>query len=321
MALTETNRSTTLGAAWAIAAVFCFSVNDVFIKFLSGSYALHEIVLIRSSVGLLVVLGLIVPLAGGLARLKTQRLGAHILRGLCVVFANLCFFLGLAAMPLAEAVAIFFVSPLLISLASVVFLGETVGARRWSAIAVGLVGVLIVLRPGTSAFQYAALLPLAAAFGYAGLHVLTRKIGGTEGGASLIFYVQLTFLVVSLLIGLVLGDGKFEGSQQPSLAFLFRAWIWPTPEDAWILLFVGVTSAFGGYAIGQAYRMSEAALVAPFEYAAMPLAILWGILVFGEVPDVIAIAGIVLILASGLFLVWREAVVRRARPSRPPAHR
>lgn len=313
--------STTLGAAWAMAAVFCFSVNDVVIKLMSGGYALHEIVLIRSLIGLAVVLGVIVPLSGGLRMLRTRRLGAHILRGLFVVFANLCFFLGLAALPLAEAVAIFFVCPLLISAASVLFLGETVGPRRWAAIAVGLVGVLVVLRPGTAAFQPASLLPLAAAFGYAGLHTLTRRIGGTEGGAALAFYVQVTFLVTSLLIGLALGDGRFAGSDQPSLAFLFRAWTWPIPGDRGFFVLVGITSAFGGYAIGRAYQMSEAALVAPFEYSAMPLAIFWGALVFGEVPDAVALVGIALILAAGLVLVWREAAVRRARPSRPPAHR
>lgn len=222
---------------------------------------------------------------------------------------------------LAEAVAIFFVSPLLISIASVVFLGETVGPRRWTTIGLGFLGVLIVLRPGTEAFQLAFLLPLAAAFGYAALHILTRKIGVTESGASLAFYIQVTFLVVSLGIGLSLGDGRFGAQDHPSLAFLFRAWIWPAGVDWPILVAVGVTSAFGGYAIGQAYKLSEAAFVAPFEYAAMPMAVLWGYLVFSELPDTVAVFGILLILGSGIYLILREAALRRSVKSRPPSHR
>lgn len=321
MSLVTSPPASMAGAAWATGAVVLFSVNDMLIKFLSGEYALHEVVLIRSLVGMCVVLGLIVPLSGGLPALRTRRLGIHIVRGLCVVFANLCFFLGLAAMPLAEAVAIFFVSPLLISVASVVFLGEKVGPRRWAAIGLGLVGVAIVLRPGTEAFQPASLLPLMAAFGYAALHTLTRKIGGTEGATAMIFYIQVTFIVTSALIGLAVGHGGFAGSGHPSLEFLLRGWSVPEWSDFLIMAFVGVASAGGGYAIGQAYRLSEAALVAPFEYAALPLSVLWGWLVFGELPDAVAFAGIALILAAGLILVWREAAVRRATVSRPPAPR
>lgn len=321
MTFAEPRPATMAGAVWAMAAVFLFSTNDFLIKFLSGDYALHQIVLIRSVVGLAVVLGVIVPLSGGLPALRTQRLGIHIVRGLCVVFANLCFFLGLAALPLAEAVAVFFVSPLLISVASVVFLGESVGPRRWGAIFVGLIGVLIVLRPGTEAFQPASLLPLLAALGYAGLHTLTRKIGGTEGATAMIFYVQMTFIVTSAVIGLALGHGAFAGSGDPSLEFLLRGWGTPSMEDLAIMAFVGIASAGGGYAIGQAYRQSEAALVAPFEYAAMPLSVFWGWLIFDELPDSVAFAGITLILLAGLMLVWREAAARRTTVSRPPVPR
>lgn len=299
-------QKSSIGAAWATLAVLCLSMNDVVIKFLSGGYALYEIVLFRSFIGLVVVLGVIVPLSGGLPTLRTKRLGIQILRGLCVTCANLCFFLGLAAMPLAEAVAIFFVSPLLIALGSNVFLGETVGSRRWSAIALGLLGVLLVLRPGSETFQIAALLPLAAAVFYAALGILTRAIGDTESAAGLVFYLQVTFLVVAVVFGLALGDGRYAGSSHPSLDFLLRAWVSPEASDIVYLLFLGVVSVIGAWAMGQAYRLSEAAMVAPIEYAAMPLAIVWGFLFFDEVPDLVALSGIGLILFAGLLLVLRE---------------
>lgn len=312
MTLTDAERATPVGALWALMAVLCFSTNDVLVKFLSGGYPLYQLIFFRTLFGIAFILAVLVPMTGGsVAVLKTRRLGTHILRGGCVVFANFCFFLGLAAMPLASAVAIFFISPLAISVFSVIFLGETVGPRRWGAIAAGLLGVLVVLRPGTEAFQTAALLPLVAAFGYATLHILTRKIGGTENATAMAFYIQTTFFFFAGTAGLVLGDGRFDVFDHPSMEFLLRAWVWPDGFDLALIALLGMTSALGGFAISQAYRRSEAAFVAPFEYAAMPLAVFWGLTIFGEWPDPWAWFGIVLIMASGLVLIWREAVAHR----------
>ena len=134
-------------------------------KFLSGGYALHQIVLIRSVMEMSVVLLFMLPFHGGFAALRTRRLGAQMAQACMVFSANMTFFLGLAALPLADAVALFFVSPFLITIFSVLFLGEVVGRRRWAAVAVGMLGVLIILRPGTTSFQFASLLTIAAAFG------------------------------------------------------------------------------------------------------------------------------------------------------------
>ncbi len=321
MTLTDSRSAPMAGALWALASTFAFSANDMLIKFLSGDYPLHQLIFFRSSVGLLVVVALILPLSGGLGSVRTTRLGLHLWRGLLVVLSNVFFFMALAAMPLAEAVAIFFVCPLLIALSSVVFLGETVGPRRWGAVALGLVGVAIVLRPGTEAFQPASLLPLLAAVCYAGMHTLTRKIGATDGAGALIFYIQVSFVVSSALVGLVAGHGGWAGTGDPSLDFLLRGWVWPGWGDLGLMVFIGFASAAGGYAIGQAYRLSEAALVAPIEYAAIPLSVFWGWAIFGELPDAVAFAGIALILSAGLILVWREAVARRVPVSPPPRAR
>ena len=310
-----------LGAACAALAVVMFSANDSTIKFLSGDYALHEVVLFRSVIGLLIVSVCVFPFAGGWRVIRTQRLVLHILRGLLVVFANITFFLGLAVLPLADAVAIFFVSPLLITVFSVVFLGEQVGPRRWVAVLVGFLGVLIVQRPGTEAFQLASLLPVLAATSYAGLHMMTRFIGKTESAATMTVYIQLTFIVVCLLFWLIAGDGRFADQENASLAFLFRAWVWPEPGDWWLFLLIGFATGFGGFLISQAYRVAEAAVVAPFEYLALPIAIVAGYLIFGEVPDTLTFAGIALILGAGLFIIWREAVAEQDMVDVPRARR
>jgi drug/metabolite transporter (DMT)-like permease len=238
-------------------------------------------------------------------------------RACMVFFANMTFFLGLAALPLADAVALFFVSPFLITIFSVLFLGEVVGLRRWAAVAVGMLGVLIILRPGTTSFQFASLLPIAAAFGYAGLHIMTRYLRDTESALSMVFYIQLMFIIATMTLGLIMGDGKFAGGGDPSLDFLFRAWVMPTGADLPYLLILGVFASFGGYFISQAYRLGEAALVAPFEYLALPLSIILGILIFDEWPDLVAWVGIALILGSGLYTVWREnQLAKRQTPKR-----
>ncbi|HKL05664.1 MAG TPA: DMT family transporter [Roseovarius sp.] len=314
-------RSNLMGALCALVAVVCFSLNDVGIKFLSDSYALHQVIFIRSTIGMLIFLGFIMPLSGGLALIRTRRLKMHLLRGICVVFANMCLFLGLAAMPIADAVAVFFVSPLVITIFSVIFLRETVGARRWAAIAVGFIGVLVIVRPGTAAFQLASLLPVAAATLYAVIHIVARKIGGTESAATMAFYIQATFIVASVIFGVTLGHGNFAGSGHPSLEFLLRPW-GPVAAGDWPLFgLLGLTGVLGGFFISQAYRLSEAAFAAPFEYVAMPMAIMWGVTVFGTWPAPTAWAGIALIIGSGLYLLWRETAKGRVVAAKAPRRR
>lgn len=308
MTTTTVQRSNLTGALCAFMAAMCFSLNDVGIKFLSDQYALHQIVLIRALVGLTTLLLVIMPLSGGWRIMRTRKIGWHMLRGLCVVLANSFLFLGLAAMPIADAVAVFFVSPLVITVFSIIFLGETVGPRRWAAIVIGFVGVLVIVKPGTSAFQLASLFPVAAAVLYAVMHIVARRIGGTESAATMTFYIVVTFIFVSAAVGLGIGDGRFAGDGSAALDFLLRAWGPVAVADFPMLVMLGVSGVMGGFLISQAYRLSEAAFAAPFEYVSMPMAVMWGVTVFGTWPDRVAWAGIALILGSGLYLVWRESV-------------
>lgn len=318
MSAAEIKRNNLIGALCALCSMVCFSFNDMGIKFLSGSYALHQVVFLRTLVGITFFLFFIMPFFGGVGLIRTKRLKVHLLRGCFVVFANMSLFLGLAALPIADAVAIFFVSPLLIAVLSVFVLGEVVGHRRWIAIAIGFVGVIIIVQPGTSAFQIASLLPAFAALLYGSMHMLTRKIRGTESAATMTFYILFTFLIASAAFGLALGHGGFERGAHPSLSFLLRAWAPVAPADISIIILLGVTGVMGGMLVSQAYRLAEAAFAAPFEYVAMPLAIMWGVTVFGTWPTANAWAGIALILASGLYLVWRETAQDKTPKSPQP---
>lgn len=295
-----------LGILCVVAAVTISSTQDMAIKWLSGGYPLHEIVFIRAAVAICVTLAVFVPLECGYANLLSKRWRLHMVRGGAIVVGNMCFFTALASMPLAETVAVFFTAPLIITLLAVPVLGETIRWRRMTAVLVGLLGAVIIIRPGSDTFQIAAILPLVAAVAYSSMQMMTRKLGTAEKASVMAFYIQLMFLLASSVFWLIAGDGRFAGSGDPSVEFLLRAWVWPTPQDWAIIGAVGFFNAFGGYLISQGYRVSEAGLVAPFEYVAIPLSVFWSIYMFGERPDFWAWFGIALICGAGLYVALRE---------------
>ncbi|MCY4292945.1 MAG: DMT family transporter [Roseovarius sp.] len=307
MRLAAAPGSNLAGAFCAMFAMMCFSVIDVGAKFLSDTYALHQITFIRSCLAISLFMMFIMPFNGWLAVFRTRRPGAHLLRGACVIVANTFLFLGLAALPIADATAIFFVSPLLIALFSIIFLGEKVGPRRWAAIMVGFMGVLFIVKPGTSAFQFAALFPMVAATLYAAMSIIARRIRHTESAPTMAIYVQIVFFTSSLASLAVIGDGRFsESTDHASFLFLLRAWAPVEGHDWPLLMLLGLCGLLGNVFISQAFRLSEAAFAAPFEYVSMLMAIVWGVTVFGTWPDTSAWIGIAFILGSGIYLVFRE---------------
>lgn len=306
-----TSDSATRGIALIILAMFFISVNDMLIKQLSGSYPLHQMVFVRSAIGISFSL-VILQFEGGFTRLRTPQPALHIVRALCLVVANMAFFAGLAALPLADATALFFAAPLFITLLSIPFLGEKVGPRRIAAVLVGFAGVLVTLRPGAGtgvapAGWIVMLLPIVGAFAYACTQILTRRLGGGSTAAAMAVYIQSMFIIVSLLFWLVAGDGRYaEGVSNPSAVFLLRAWTWPTSGDWPLFVLLGSTSAVIGYSLAQSYRSADAATVAPFEYTALPMSIFWGWFIFGQLPDVWVACGITMIAGSGLYVFLRE---------------
>ena len=304
------NRKLT-GILLALGGALTLSMNDLAIKALSGTYALHQVILIRALIGIVLVLVVIRASGTGFAQLWTRRPWEHLFRVALTMVSNVTYFLGLAALPLADAVATAFVAPLFVTLMSAVLLGEKVGWHRWGAVVVGMVGVLVMVRPGSGMIQPASILVLISALCYAGTHMMTRRMRDTESAMTLAFFVQAGFIVVSATMGLIVGDGHLAGSSNVSLAFLFRPWIIPAATDLWAFALTGFAVGIGGMMMSQAYRTNEAALVAPFEYAGMPMAIFWGVVVFGTWPDHTAWLGIALICGAGLYTLWRETMHRR----------
>ena len=285
-----------------------FMAQEMVIKLLSSDYPLHELIFIRSIIGLFIILIVFVPLEGGINTFRTTKLKIHLLRSIGIVIANLTFYLGIASMSLAEATSIFFVAPIFITIFSAIFLREKVGARRWIAVVVGLFGVLLIIRPGAGLFQLSGLLPLSAAIAYATVQVSTRAVGRTEKASTMAFYLHVTFVIVCIAIAVGIGDGRYAGSGNRSLEFLLRAWVMPASTDLLLIGGVGFLMGFGVYLIFQGYRLSEPSLVAPFEYIGVPLAIFWGVLVFQDYPNMSLWFGATLIIGAGIYTIYRESV-------------
>ena len=215
------------------------SVNDLAIKALSGAHALHQVILLRAFVGMAIVLGVIWFSGSGFRQLLTQTApGSSVPRLHRDVF-EYHLFVGLSLMPLADAVATAFV-PLFVTLMSAVILGEQVGPRRWLAVGVGMLGVVVMTRPGAGLIQPAAILVLISAFCYASSHMMTRRMRLTESAMTLNFFVQCGFILVSLSFGLVAGDGHLAQAPGSTWEFLFRPWHTPPLGDWWAFLATGV---------------------------------------------------------------------------------
>ena len=281
-------------------------------KFLSDSYSLYQLVFIRSTGGLFLCL-IILRFEGSWRLLKIDKKFLVFARCSLMVIANLFYFTALVVLPLADAAALFFVAPIFISILSSILLKETVGTRRITAIIVGLAGIIIVMRPlngmtnNTHFLIY--LLPVAAAFCYASAQVMARKLGATTRASVMAFYLHLIFILVSIVFGAIIGDGKYVNlSNNPSLVFLFRPWEWPLISDWPLLIFLGALSGVVAYCVTKAYVLAEASFVAPFEYIAVPLATLWGWLIFGYLPDFWTTLGILVVIFSGLYIYRRERI-------------
>lgn len=288
-----------------VAGIALFSIQDLILKLLSGDYPLSEAMVFRSLTATPLI-WLLVQFDGGSKTLFTPGTRRMIGRGFIVFAPYTLYYLALAALPIATVVALFFAAPLFITVLSVLILGEKVGGLSWSAIAIGFGGVILMARPGTDLFDWAALLAIAAAAAYALAMISARQLGRSETASALAFWGNLVFLFCAGLLSLIFGSGAFEGATHKSLAFLTRAWVSPSAHDLMLMCACGVIAAIALTLLTQAYRLGEASIVASFEYSSMIWGVLYGWLFFHDWPNRTGWLGISIISAAGLFVLWRE---------------
>ncbi|MEQ3711408.1 MAG: DMT family transporter [Tateyamaria sp.] len=272
----------------AVAAIFCFGIMDVAVKAVSPMTGTLPALWARYAGQMFIVLVLVAPRLRQVAHSAYPKL--QITRSLLLMMATFFFFLALGQIGLAEATAVMAMNPLLITLGAALFLGEALGPRRIGAIAVALVGALIVIRPGTDVFQPAGLLPLVAAFCFASYTLITRRLGPDEDVWTSLFY---TGLVGAVILTLIL---PFH---MPTFNLTSIA----------LLCLIGAVGTAGQLMLIHALSMAEAGLLAPFNYTGLIFAVIWGLVLFGEVPDAFTMLGALVIAGAGIYVWHRETRV------------
>ena len=268
-------------------ALGLFTLMDTIGKYLSRWYPVPGIVWARYAINLLMLLGFL-AWRGELRYVRTARPAIQIARGLLLGSATVLYFTALSHLPLADASAIAFVLPLFVAVLAVPMLGERLHAPRLIAILVGLVGALVIVRPGSAAFTVYALLPLGMALLNALYQILTRKVAGLEPPLTSLFYGSLVGAVMFL----------------PALPFA-----WQTPQDPWhwaLLVVLGLLATVGHFILIRAFDFAPATLLAPFVYTQLLWTMLVGFLVFGDFPDGVSLVGMAIIVGAGLYLVGRQ---------------
>ena len=278
------------GIALILISTVFLGTSDVTAKYLSATLPSIEIAWLRFLVFALIMGPAMLP-GSPLYALRSRRPGLQAMRGVALLASSLFFISGLRFLPIAEASATGFVSPLFVTALSIFFLGERVGLRRWLATAVGLAGVLIILRPGSSAFHPAAVFPLVSALAWAATLIMTRLMSGTEHAITTMTYSSIAGIcILSALVPFV--------------------WITPSWHDIAFGILIGVASTAGQWIVVLAFRYADASVLAPFSYTQLLWVSLLGFIIFGEVPDLWTIVGAAFIVASGLYTAHRERVRR-----------
>ena len=270
-----------------LVSTFVFTCTSALSKWLIETYPIGEVLFSRVFVPLIGLSIIILPRTG-LAVFHTQRLNGHLLRGVSQSTSQTFLLIAFSLMPLASAVAINFSAPIFATLASMIFLRESVGFARWGAILVGFFGVLVVTSPGTDTFTIGALFALANAILYGTVTAGVRGLTATESTQTLTMYQML---LMSAAFSLMLPFG-----------FVIPTWI-----DAGWLILNGVGNGLAQYWWTRAIHLAPTSVVAPFQYFSLIWAMLLGFAIWGDVPTMSLIAGGAIVAGSGLFLLWREA--------------
>jgi drug/metabolite transporter (DMT)-like permease len=295
--------NTPVGIAYILVAVSLFGVMDALVKWLADSYPTVQIMFFRSLCALPPILLMVLRGAGSggntlgnaLVMLRTRQPWGHALRSVFGCGAMLLFFYSYKFLPLAEVTAIAFAAPIFIACLSVWLLQERVGPHRWSAIVVGFLGMLVIVRPGAGLLESAALIVVGATLLYALAIIQIRKLSRSEPSTTIAFWFTAFCTAITGLI----------------LPFF---WVTPAPADLLLLVAVGLIGGAAQLCMTRAYGLAPAAVVAPFDYVHLLWAVVIGWYVWGDFPDLATWIGSAIVIASGLYILYRETVKRAPVP-------
>lgn len=288
------------GLSLMVVAVLISPLIDIFAKLAITTIPSAEITAVRFVLQVIFILPVVI-VRGTLLDLTWKKTGLHMLRGGLLVVTMLSFITTLKAMEVADAIAIFFVEPIILTILGSIFLKETIGWRRYTACAVGFLGALLVIQPSMQEVGWIALLPVVSAFGLAVFLLVTRLVAQHEDPWSMQFHAGVwgaLFCGILIYIGDGTGSEIFDPVVPDSVASLY-------------LLGVGITATISGVLGVYAYRAAPASVLAPLQYLEIVSATIFGWLVFGDLPDALKWLGIAIIIGSGLYIIWRERRVNK----------
>lgn len=294
-----------IGIALVLAAILAFTLMSALVRFLGQNIPLGEVVFTRSVFALVPLLAMITWRGELATALHTRNPLAHFSRSVTGAIAMFLNFAALVLLPLADATAIGFAMPIFTVVLAAIFLGEVIRVRRWSAVGVGFIGVLVMLSPYIGATPrgdgatLGAFLALAGALAVAIAMTQVRHLSRTESTSSLVFYFSITCCLAGL-------------------ATIPWGWAMPTPWEFTLMVAMGLLGGIGQILITESYRYAPASVVAPFAYTAMIYSIVIGYFWFGEVPKPIVLAGAAIVIAAGLFVIWRERKLGLDRTEEKP---
>lgn len=281
------------GIAFMCLAVTLFPFLNAAVKALGADYAVQQIIWMRYLGHFILMLLIFMPFHG-LNLFRTQNLGLQATRSLLLLASTSCYFLALSYLPLTTAAAISFTSPFIVTALSAPFLGEKVGQRRWSAIAIGFVGALIIIRPGGTGFHGAELLVICSATFYSFYQIMTRKLTGHDKPATTIMFTAVFGVILTSLVG---------------------PFYWQTPSvmpfDWLLFIALGVFGGLGHLFVVKAFQWAEVSVVSPFVYGQLVGAVVLGFFIFGEFPDAWTWIGSAIIIACGAYITYRETLLMR----------
>ena len=278
------------GIGLMLTGVFLFSINDAVGKWLVSTYSVGQLLLIRSATTLL-LLGPFIWRAGKAAFTGAPRPGLQILR---IVFSTLdvaMFFWAVSYMPLADTITFYLAGPIYVTALSVLLLGERVGWRRWTAVLIGFIGVIVALRPSTASFTLPALIALGGSVSHAVLLIVTRMVKDTDDT--------------------VLMTAQYFGSLSFGLAVGPLTWVAPKAFDLMFMSGFAVVSIVAMFCVNRSLKLAPASVVVPYQYSMIVWSVLLGYWVFGDAPDATTVIGAGIIVGSGLYIFWREQAAAR----------
>tara|TARA_Y100000590_G_scaffold152321_1_gene174896 strand:- start:369 stop:1319 length:951 start_codon:yes stop_codon:yes gene_type:complete len=293
------------GIILIILAMMVFSVQDGIMKHIYSLVSLYEVYLIRTVVSFFLILIFLIITKKPII-FKSQYPLLTLCRVVLFFFGFSSFYVSLTILPLGTATALFFVTPFLITIFAHFFLKEKIGLRRWSAIAVGFVGVYITLNPDFDNFNHLSLLPILCAFCYSLSMIIIKKTSDKDSVYTQTFTFYIGAIIFSIIFYFIIGDGQFNTSDHPSYQFIFREWFVDLDKSILFMVTTGITATAAFLLLFKAYSIASPAVVSPFEYSILLWSPLIGWFYFDEIPNFNTVIGILIIVSSGIYIFIRE---------------